>query len=44
VTSRDLTDGERGTLCELGAAIVSKRSVSRESALAMIAAAVAEGA
>jgi signal transduction histidine kinase/CheY-like chemotaxis protein len=44
VTSRDLTDGERETLRELGAAVVSKRSVNRESALAMIADAVGEGA
>jgi CheY-like chemotaxis protein/two-component sensor histidine kinase len=44
VTSRELTDGERATLCELGAAVVSKRAVSRESALAMVADAVGEGA
>jgi CheY-like chemotaxis protein len=44
VTSRDLSDAERARLCELGAAVVSKRSVSRESALAMIANAVGESA
>jgi signal transduction histidine kinase/CheY-like chemotaxis protein len=44
VTSRELTEGEQSTLRELGAAIVSKRSVSRERALAMIADAVGEGA
>ena len=40
VTSRDLSDADRRTLHELGAAVVSKRSVNRESALAMIADAV----
>ncbi len=43
-TSRDLSDAERARLSELGAAVVSKRSVSRESALAMIADAVGESA
>jgi signal transduction histidine kinase/DNA-binding response OmpR family regulator len=44
VTSRELSDSQRSTLRELGAAVVSKRAIDRDSALAMIADAVGEGA